>query len=297
MPGPVGMDPPIAPVSVRCLLLWAVGGGPDPVSQRSKSPSGRTPQRSRGRRIGHDCQMEFGGRWRIRGHQASEVHRRCTGRRGDTGPEWRQVRDGLGAAGVTTHSFRKSLATLIDDEGLSARIGADQLGHTNVSTPRSPARLLVHTVGSPSTNVERRGEHSTGHPSSADGLSVRIQLLSSRDRVVWPSERRVLVQRYTDAPTAELLVPTLPAFAASKTSTWADRHSARDLWDLWALNEVGSIDQQAADLYRRHGPTNRSPSARLFTKAPTDAEWRRGARTHDQRISDPRFLEGPTNTR
>jgi integrase len=47
--------------------------------------------------------------------------------------QWRQVRDNLGAAGVTTHSFRKSLATLIDDEGLSARIGADHLGHTNVS--------------------------------------------------------------------------------------------------------------------------------------------------------------------
>ena len=27
--------------------------------------------------------------------------------------------------------FKKSLATLIDDEGLSARIGADHLGHTN----------------------------------------------------------------------------------------------------------------------------------------------------------------------
>jgi hypothetical protein len=105
---------------------------------------------------------------------------------------------------------------------------------------------------------------------SADGLSVRIQLLSSRDRVVWPSERRVLVQRYTDAPTAELLVPTLPAFAASKTSTWADR----DLWDLWALSALGAIDGRAADLYRRFGPTNRSPSARLFNKAPTDAEWR-----------------------
>jgi hypothetical protein len=102
---------------------------------------------------------------------------------------------------------------------------------------------------------------------------VRIQLLSSRDRVVWPSERRVLVQRYTDAPTAELLVPTLPAFAASKTSTWADRQSARDLWDLWALSELGAIDQQAAGLYQRHGPTNRPPSARPFTKASTDAEW------------------------
>jgi predicted nucleotidyltransferase component of viral defense system len=108
---------------------------------------------------------------------------------------------------------------------------------------------------------------------SPSGLSVRIQLLSSRDRVVWPSERRVLVQRYTDAPIAELLVPTLPAVAASKTSTWADRQSARDLWDLWALSELGAIDQQAANLYRRRGPTNRPPSAWLFTKAPTEAEW------------------------
>ncbi|MDT5066113.1 MAG: hypothetical protein QOJ95_4152 [Mycobacterium sp.] len=108
---------------------------------------------------------------------------------------------------------------------------------------------------------------------SSSGLSVRIQLLSARDRVVWPSERRALVQRYTDAPEAELLVPTLPAFAASKTSTWADRHSARDLWDLWALGQLGAIDQRAADLYKRHGPTNRPPSARLFSKAPTDAEW------------------------
>ncbi|MGH3644898.1 MAG: nucleotidyl transferase AbiEii/AbiGii toxin family protein [Mycobacterium sp.] len=108
---------------------------------------------------------------------------------------------------------------------------------------------------------------------TASGLSVRIQLLSSRDRIVWPSERRVLVQRYADAPAAELLVPTLPAFAASKTSTWADRKGARDLWDLWALSELGAIDRQATDLYRRYGPTNHPPGSRLFVSAPTDAEW------------------------
>lgn len=108
---------------------------------------------------------------------------------------------------------------------------------------------------------------------TAGGLSVRIQLLSSRDRIVWPSERRVLVQRYADAPAAELLVPTLPAFAASKTSTWADRKGARDLWDLWALSELGAIDRQAAALYRRYGPTNHPPTPQLFRAAPTDAEW------------------------
>lgn len=47
--------------------------------------------------------------------------------------EWRTARGELGVAEVTTHSFRKTVATLIDDEGLSARIGADHLGHSHVS--------------------------------------------------------------------------------------------------------------------------------------------------------------------
>jgi len=34
---------------------------------------------------------------------------------------------------VTSHSFRKTVADLIDEEGLSARVGADQLGHSHVS--------------------------------------------------------------------------------------------------------------------------------------------------------------------
>ncbi|WP_226863902.1 nucleotidyl transferase AbiEii/AbiGii toxin family protein [Mycolicibacterium baixiangningiae] len=94
----------------------------------------------------------------------------------------------------------------------------------------------------------------------SDGRPVRLQLLSARDRVVWPTERRDLFQRYADAPAAELLVPILPAFAASKTATWTDRHAARDLWDLWALSRLGAhrpgrsrtvsairTDQQGAD--------------------------------------------------
>ena len=49
------------------------------------------------------------------------------------GRDWRRVRDELGVPEVTTHSFRKSVATLIDDSGLSARIGADHLGHSRPS--------------------------------------------------------------------------------------------------------------------------------------------------------------------
>jgi integrase len=60
--------------------------------------------------------------------------------------QWRSVRDDLGVPDVTSHSFRKTVATLIDDAGLSARIGADQLGHAQVSMTqdRYMARGRVH---------------------------------------------------------------------------------------------------------------------------------------------------------
>jgi integrase len=47
---------------------------------------------------------------------------------------------------VTTHSFRKTVATLIDEQGLSARIGADHLGHPKVSMTqdRYMSRGRVH---------------------------------------------------------------------------------------------------------------------------------------------------------
>src|ERR1700759_4851460 len=53
------------------------------------------------------------------------------------GKQWRNVREQLRVPGVTTHSFRKTVATLIDEEGRSARIGADHLGHSKVSMTHS----------------------------------------------------------------------------------------------------------------------------------------------------------------
>ncbi len=47
--------------------------------------------------------------------------------------KWRRVRGDLCVPDVTSHSFLKSVATLIDDAGLSARVGAEQLGHAKVS--------------------------------------------------------------------------------------------------------------------------------------------------------------------
>lgn len=63
------------------------------------------------------------------------------------GRDWRTARNELGVPDVTTHSFRKTLATLIDEGGLSARVGADHLGHSKVSMTQDVymTRGKVHT--------------------------------------------------------------------------------------------------------------------------------------------------------
>ncbi|MDX1881641.1 tyrosine-type recombinase/integrase [Mycolicibacterium sp. 141076] len=50
--------------------------------------------------------------------------------------QWRAVREGLGVPDVSSHSFRKSVATLIDEARLSARFDAEKLGHAKVSMTR-----------------------------------------------------------------------------------------------------------------------------------------------------------------
>jgi integrase len=81
----------------------------------------------------------------------SESRNSATGAYRDPGnfrARWSEVRGELGVPGVTTHSFRKAVATLIDDEGLSARIGADHLGHSRISMTQGKymARGRVHTA-------------------------------------------------------------------------------------------------------------------------------------------------------
>ncbi|MFE7415804.1 nucleotidyl transferase AbiEii/AbiGii toxin family protein [Rhodococcus sp. NPDC057529] len=73
------------------------------------------------------------------------------------------------------------------------------------------------------------GEDTVVNLDERDGVATQFGVAT--DQV----ERDHLIQRYSDAPPARLLVPTLAAFAASKTATWCDRAAARDLWDLWAL--------------------------------------------------------------
>ena len=108
-----------------------------------------------------------------------------------------------------------------------------------------------------------------------DGVNVRVQLLSQAGYPPWPTASQELVQRYSDARPANLRVPTRAAFAAWKTSAWVDRAASRDLFDLWSLARIGGIDDEAAALFARYGPTNRPPSKHVFSVAPDEAAWRR----------------------
>jgi predicted nucleotidyltransferase component of viral defense system len=141
----------------------------------------------------------------------------------------------------------------------------------NASLPRAVARTHGRLALEPA--FSRVADTIPVTVSTVEGMAVKIQLLSSRDRIVWPAERRLLEQRYSDAPSAELVVPTLPAFAASKTATWADRRAPRDLWDLWALSGIGAIDETALNLFEKFGPTNRPPSDYMFKGPPSDVAW------------------------
>src|SRR5690606_32083918 len=51
----------------------------------------------------------------------------------NTQRELRDRRDALGYPGLTTHAFRKTVATVLDKAGLSATEIADYLGHENPS--------------------------------------------------------------------------------------------------------------------------------------------------------------------
>jgi integrase len=53
--------------------------------------------------------------------------------RTDIEADFRQVRAGTPFEWVVPRVYRKTVATLLDDGGLSARMIADQLGHSRIS--------------------------------------------------------------------------------------------------------------------------------------------------------------------
>lgn len=76
------------------------------------------------------------------------------------GRRWRQIRAALDLEWVTSHTFRKSVATILDDEGLSARQAADQLGHAQVSMTQDVyyGRGKVHTAAADALDAAVSGK-------------------------------------------------------------------------------------------------------------------------------------------
>jgi hypothetical protein len=104
---------------------------------------------------------------------------------------------------------------------------------------------------------------------------LRIQLLDldtgHADWKRWPVEERQIVTRYSDiSPSCVLRVPTLDAFTGMKTAAYADRRTARDLYDLAALARMGAVTRDSAELVR--SVTGVTPSPHWF-EVPFATDW------------------------
>ncbi|WP_345501451.1 tyrosine-type recombinase/integrase [Pedococcus ginsenosidimutans] len=78
-----------------------------------------------------------------------------------------QIREANGMEWVTTHTWRKTTANVLDGSGITARMIADQLGHSRVSMTQDvylgrgavdPRVVQALEAADPS-----RGSHSVGH--------------------------------------------------------------------------------------------------------------------------------------
>lgn len=137
--------------------------------------------------------------------------------------------------------------------------------------PRQLRREFPGTVWSPPLRSTKSAIE-PGVLVTTEDLRVRVQLLDHEDWARWPAEAVRIETRYSDiAPDVTLRVPTLPAFAAMKTLAWADRHAARDLYDLARLAELGALTREAAELVR--DATGVSVQKYDFASLPAGLEW------------------------
>lgn len=133
---------------------------------------------------------------------------------------------------------------------------------------------LSRVVGTPEfvPNIAATN-HSQACVMRVGDVLIQIQLLAELGYPHWPTEVRVLEQRYSDAPPTAMRVLTASAFAAAKLAAWHDRRAPRDLYDMWALGRRGLITDDARRLYARFGPTT-SAAGVVFAPIPSQREWR-----------------------
>lgn len=135
------------------------------------------------------------------------------------------------------------------------------------------ARQLQRTLGAVQFTPHLRD---TRHPEPSvmqvGDVRVQLQLLASEGYPAWPTELVDIEQRYSDASPALLRVLTPAAFVAAKLSSWSDRLAPRDLYDLWAMAEMGLFDSDAVRLFGRFGPYTSAAKVPI-AEIPSVAEW------------------------
>lgn len=87
--------------------------------------------------------------------------------RGNIGKAIRRVRAETEFDWLTTHTYRKTVATLLDESGATARMIADQLGHARVSMTQDVymgrrASNAVNASALEAYNQDRDGAESAG---------------------------------------------------------------------------------------------------------------------------------------
>lgn len=105
---------------------------------------------------------------------------------------------------------------------------------------------------------------------------VQIQLINGVEYARWPTTTSTIIQRYLGMDDLRLTTFAPAGFVGAKTAAWCDttRNAPRDLYDLWALAERGHVNADAAEVFRKCGPTSSYPASWLLPKKPpSQNEW------------------------
>jgi hypothetical protein len=108
---------------------------------------------------------------------------------------------------------------------------------------------------------------------AGEDVTIKFQLVDTANRAPWPYQVANIYQRYSDAPTAVLRVPTSEAAVAMKLTAWVDRRTARDLYDLYAMAERGMITMAAVAVYNKYGQTSHKFQSFVFENPPSAKHW------------------------
>ncbi len=129
----------------------------------------------------------------------------------------------------------------------------------------------------------------TTYDVSYGDVSVKLQIVAARpEHRAYPVAETAVVLHYSDlAPTAQLTVPTIPAFGAMKLGAYEDRHAARDLFDLAGLVAIDGVTLESLVILRRVRGVGAIKHQYEDGFRPTDGEWQAELGHQTKALGDP----------